>query len=64
MMGYRKKGKEKKRKITAELNSYIRNAPSSTCKVQLKISLCLESDSQSFFVVGREWREGRREAMT
>lgn len=63
MMGYRKKRKEKK-KITAKLNSYIRNTPSSTCKVQLKISLCLESDSQSFFVVGREWREGRREAMT
>ena len=52
---YRLQKEERKRreKTTMALNRYINNTPSSTCKVQLRISLCLESDSQSIFAVGR-----------
>lgn len=50
----RQQKKERKRKkAQRNLNSYIRNSPSSTCKVQWRISMCLECYSQSFFAVGR-----------
>ena len=40
--------RKEREKITAELNSYIMSAPSTTCKVQLNISLCLKMIASHF----------------